>query len=136
LPSEARWPEPLPSWPLAEPPADVEFMLNGDADVALARAPDGSMLAWRPEPAPYTPRGTFPGPGWTSREEWDSVRLSWAENRVVEALGGGARNIWTMAEWGRAAEWVQTGEDPGPPVVPVWMDQALPFWVRRRRLEE
>jgi hypothetical protein len=129
------WPEPLPEWPLSEPPEDVEFMLNADGDVALTRAPDGSMLAWRPEPATYTPR-TFPGPGWTSREEWDSVRLSWAENRVVDALAGGAYNVWARAHSDRAREWVQNGKDPGPPLVPVWMDQALPDWVRRRLLEE
>jgi hypothetical protein len=61
------------------------------------------MLAWRPEPSTYTPRA-FPG-GPTSHEEWDSVRLSWAEHRVVDALGGSARNIWTVAEWDRAKEW-------------------------------
>ncbi len=130
------WPEPLPEWPLSEAPEDVEFMLNGDGDVALTRAPDGSMLAWRPEPAPYTPRGTFPGPSWTSREEWDSVRLSWAECGVVDTPGDGAHNVWARAHLDRAHEWVHAGEDHGPPLVPVWMDQALPDWVRRRRFEE
>jgi hypothetical protein len=131
IPVTQTWPEPLPDWPLCAPMEDAELMLNGDGDVPLTRAPDGSMLAWRPEPSTYTPR-TFPGPGLTSREEWDSVRLSWAEHRVVDALGGSARNIWTVAQWERAKEWAQTGEDPGPPLVPVWMDQALPDWVRRR----
>jgi hypothetical protein len=101
-------------WPLSEPSEDVEFMLNGDADVALTHAPDGSWLAWRPEPAPYTPRWTLPGPSWTTREEWDDVRLGWAENRVVDALGGSARHIWTIAQWDRTH--VQTGEDPGAPL--------------------
>lgn len=146
-PAAATWPEaqseffptehssllpqtaPLPS----DPPAEAR-LYDAD-DIPVAQVGDSEAVAYDPDPRPFSERGmrmALP----IDRERWDELRLANAEYKAADALGGSALSIWTMAQTERAHECVQTGVDPGPPAVPVWMDQALPDWVRRRRLEE
>jgi hypothetical protein len=59
---------------LTEPPKDAEFFEA--EDIPLTKSPDGTWLAWRPEPAPFNSfRIGAAAP--IDRKEWDEYRASW-----------------------------------------------------------